>query len=612
MNARAASDARQPRASQGDALARWLEAATAAALFAIDPPGIGGVLLRGAPGALRDGWLELLRGLLGASAPVRRVPVQIAEGRLLGGLDLAATLAAGRPLAERGVLAAADGGIVVLPMAERLPTATAAMIAAALDRGEVVAERDGVQLRSASRFGVVALDEAVHEDERVPAALRDRCAFQLELDGLRLVEPPSIGLDAATISAARAALPGIEADERAIETLCAASLAFGIDSLRAPQLALRVARCSAALAGRSRIDDDDVTLAARLVLAPRATRMPAPLEPESQPEPPEPQPPPPDGADASRDESQQQAEQPLEDRVLDAVRAALPADLLALLMAGQAPRGGARSAGRAGVAGRGDARGRPAGTRRGELRAGARLSVIETLRAAAPWQPLRRRERAAGAGSASAAGRLEVRRDDFRIARFRQKTRTTSIFVVDASGSQALNRLGEAKGAVELLLADCYVRRDQVALLAFRGRAAELLLPPTRSLVRAKRSLAQLPGGGGTPLASGIDAAAALALAARRRGESPVVILLTDGRANVARDGSPGRPLAEQEALAAARAFRAEGFAAMLIDTSPRPQALASQVARELGARYLPLPFADSGALSRAVRANLPGDAARR
>jgi magnesium chelatase subunit D len=241
-------------------------------------------------------------------------------------------------------------------------------------------------------------------------------------------------------------------------------------------------------------------------------------------------------------------------------------------------------------------RGRPAGVRRGEPRGSARLNVVETLRAAAPWQRLRR-------GGRPAPARVEVRRDDFRVSRLKHRAQTTTLFVVDASGSAALHRLAEAKGAVELLLADCYVRRDRVALLAFRGRGAELLLPPTRSLVRAKRSLAGLPGGGGTPLAAGIEAAAALADGVRRRGETPIVIVLTDGRANVARDGTHGRARAEEDAIAAARAVCAAGVTTLLVDTSPQPQPLARRLATEMGASYLPLPHADAAALSRAVRA---------
>ena len=240
--------------------------------------------------------------------------------------------------------------------------------------------------------------------------------------------------------------------------------------------------------------------------------------------------------------------------------------------------------------------------RRGELRAGAKLNVIETLRAAAPWQPLRRREAAAGDGTQP---RILIRKDDFRISRFKQRSETTTIFVVDASGSAALHRLAEAKGAVELLLADCYVRRDQVALIAFRGSAAELLLPPTRSLARAKRSLAGLPGGGGTPLAAGLDAAFALADLIRRKGQTPTVILLTDGRANIARDGGQGRPRAEEDAMNAARQFgrrRCQGRAGRYLAAAG---SLGEQFAREMGARYLPLPHADATTLSKAVLASM-------
>jgi magnesium chelatase subunit D len=247
-------------------------------------------------------------------------------------------------------------------------------------------------------------------------------------------------------------------------------------------------------------------------------------------------------------------------------------------------------------------RGRPIGARRGEPRAGVRINVVETLRAAAPWQPLRRREAGLLQGQGRASPRIEIRSEDFRVTRYRQRTQTTAIFVVDASGSSALHRLAEAKGAVELLLSDCYVRRDQVALIAFRGNSAEIMLPPTRSLVRAKRSLAGLPGGGGTPLAAGIDAAVALADAVRRRGETPIVILLTDGRANVARDPAKGREAAEEEALAAARRLRAANVTTLVVDTSPRPQRKAECLATAMQARYLPLPYADATTLSTAIR----------
>ena len=199
--------------------------------------------------------------------------------------------------------------------------------------------------------------------------------------------------------------------------------------------------------------------------------------------------------------------------------------------------------------------------------------------------------------------RIVVRKEDFHVTRFRQLGQTTTVFVVDASGSAALNRLAEAKGAVEMLLADCYVRRDSVAVLAFRGTRAEILLPPTRSLVRAKRSLAGLPGGGGTPLAAGIDAAAALAAQIRRKGETPIIVLLTDGKANIGRDGRPGRGPAGAEALSAAAQLRVANISTLLVDTSPQPQAGARALAQTMGAHYLALPYAAAQVLQQAVRA---------
>jgi magnesium chelatase subunit D len=189
--------------------------------------------------------------------------------------------------------------------------------------------------------------------------------------------------------------------------------------------------------------------------------------------------------------------------------------------------------------------------------------------------------------------------------RFEDKSDRVLIFAVDASGSAALARLAEAKGAVELLLAQAYARRDHVALIAFRGTKAEVLLPPTRSLVQTKRRLAALPGGGGTPLAAGLRAAMELADHARRRGLTPTVAILTDGRANIALDGQANRAQAAQDAQMMARLLALQGTEALVIDTGNRPEPALRALSDTLRAVYLPMPRADAKRLSTAVSAAL-------
>jgi magnesium chelatase subunit D len=583
----------------------WLDAQVAAALFAVDPAGMGGVLVRAPAGPVRDRWLATVTALLPAKTPVRRLPLHAGDGRLMGGLDLARTLGSGKPVVERGLLAEADGGVLVAAMAERMAPGVAARLGTVLDTGEVRIERDGIAATQPARFGVLAFDERCDDEPPPPTALADRLAIALDLELVPIRAATLAPLHAPKdVANARRRLARVVATPAVVEALCATSIALGVASLRAPVLALRVACAAAALDGRASTGDDDAILAARLVLAPRATCLPATeAEDAQEPEPAPPDAPPENAAEPTAEDDTDRTPEKLDDVVLAAAQAAIPPDLLAKLQRAATVAGGAGGRGTAGKVG---LRGRPAGARRGDPGRGARLDVVETLRVAAPWQRLRRRERGGRAG-----GAVEVRRDDFRVKRFRERTRTTTIFVVDASGSAALHRLAEAKGAVELMLADCYVRRDQVALVAFRDRAAEELLPPTRSLVRAKRGLAGLPGGGGTPLAHGIDTALGVVDRARRRGETPVLVLLTDGRANIARDGSPGRPQAMADALAAAERARVVEVPALVIDTSARPQDSAAQLATAMGARYLPLPYADAARLDAAVR-GITGNRSRR
>jgi magnesium chelatase subunit D len=567
----------------------WRRASLAATLFALDPLGLG-LRVRAGAGPVRD---ELMARLGAALAPMTltRIPAQIADDRLIGGLDVAATLRAGMPVAESGVLAGAHGGVVAVAMAERMTGSVAARLGAALDRGEVALQRDGLSRIWPARIGVVALDEG-RDDEAAPAALLERLAYWVDLEaiGRRDVEPGLFAPD--EITAARGLLPSVEAHEEAIEKLTAIGAALGVASLRAPLFALRAARALAALRGARETEDEDVELAAALVLGPRATRVPAEPEPAPEPESPE--------AESDTQTGEDETPRELEDQVLEAARAAVPPGLLASLAASLAPGSRIAEDGKSGAETYSHARGRPLDARAGSLAKG-RLALVATLRAAAPWRRLRETE--------SDKRLVIVKPEDFRIVRFRQRRGATTIFVVDASGSLAMNRLAEVKGAVELLLADCYVRRDHVALIAFRGKAGEIVLPPTRSTARARRALTGLPGGGGTPIAAGLDMALGLAAASRRKGQTPLIVLMTDGRANIGRDGAPGRPQAMSDALHAARRIRSENFAALAIDTSAasvRDEAPARALAEAMNGAYVKLPLADAGRVNAAVRGARP------
>ena len=631
----------------------WPDPTLAIAVFAVDPANTG-LRLRGPAGPARDALLGTLRDLLPDGAPVRTVPSGITDDRLLGGLDLPATIATGRRVAARGVLSEADGGVVLLSMAERLTPSRAGVLAAVLDTGDVTLERDGLARRTPSRVGVVALDEGLGDDEAPPASLTDRLALLLHLDA---VPPPCPDDTDIAVEAARARLDGVTAPDAVVGALCRTAIAAGIASVRAPLLTLRVARAIAALAGRGTITDADAAAASRLVLAPRATRLPE-APPAPPPELPEPadqhagaqdgdaeaerQDAPPAPADAGAADTPPGRPAPtgeteaagdatdIDAIVLAAVRAALPTRLLAP----GAPATALPSAG-SGAGGRVTARtalrrdtataGRLLGAKRGDPARG-RLHVLETVRAALPWQVLRRAEAASAAAAAVCAfppsatleagvpaapgvrapATLLIRREDFRLQRVAPRLRLTTIFAVDASGSSARQRLAEAKGGVELLLAECYARRDRVALIAFRGRDGAVVLPPTGSMVRARRALSGLPGGGGTPLAAGLDAALDLAERLRRGGELSLLVVMTDGRANVARDGTADRDRAVADALGSARRARLARLPVLLIDIGTRPDPRAAAIADAMAARYLPLPRADAAMLAGAVRAAMP------
>lgn len=580
-----------PASGDGAAREAWPLAHRAAELLAIDPQRLGGAVLRTAPSPVSERWLVFLRSLLPAEAPWRKLPAHAATARLVGGLDLAASLSAGRPLFERGLLAEADGGAIVAPMAERLEPETAAILSAALDEKIVRAERDGFSRSEPARFALLLIDEGASADETVSPRLVDRLAFALDLDRIAIGDAKDASAGRAEIERAATRLPDTNVPDRLIEALGVAALRSGVMSIRALQFAVAAARASAALAGRREAGAEDAALAAALVIAPRALYAPADPDDAAAEAPPE-------AGEAPDSAESQSGDGPLEDRIVAAMKAAIDSSLLAGGAAQRARSGRAQSTGKSGAARKSQAKGRPFGSRRGDPSRGGRLALIDTLRAAAPWQKIR--------GRMDAAQPIAIRRDDLRVARFRRREQSLTIFVVDASGSAAMQRLGETKGAIEHLFARSYSRRDEVALIAFRKSGAEVLVPPTRSLVRARRLLADLPGGGGTPIAAGIDTAAALAIQSAARGRTPTIVLMSDGRANVALSGEGGREAAQADALSAARRLRGAGMRVLFFDTSMRPEPLASALAAEMGAAYYPLPHADARLVAAAVASSRP------
>jgi magnesium chelatase subunit D len=336
-------------------------------------------------------------------------------------------------------------------------------------------------------------------------------------------------------------------------------------------------------------------------------------QPENEQDPVDQEPPPPPEDQSQEEEQEDEDQEPesnvetpqaLEDEILEAAQAAIPADLLARLadLADlKSPKG---MGGKTGAVKVGRMRGRPLGNMPGMPEGGKTLSIIDTLRAAVPWQRVRRAEMLA-AGKTVPLGKIMIRKEDFRIKRYQERTQTLTMFIVDASGSSAMHRLAEAKGAVELLLAECYIRRDQVAVMSFRGSTAELILAPTRSLVKAKRALSGLPGGGGTPLARAIDESFEVASTSMRKGLTPALVFLTDGRANIAKDGSPGRPKAMEDAQQSARAASYYSFKSLWIDTSPQARDEGKAMAALLGSMYLPLPNAGATEVSQAIMQGL-------
>ncbi|MCS7325232.1 MAG: magnesium chelatase ATPase subunit D [Anaerolineae bacterium] len=577
-----------------------LETARQALLLLAVNPALGGAAIAAKVGSGKSTLVRAFAALLPEGTPFVELPLNITEDRLLGGLDLEATLVKGSPVFEPGVLARAHGGVLYVDNANRLEPALAGVLAEVMSNGYVRVEREGVSTTQPARFLLIATYDP--DEGELPLNLLDRMGLIVPLaaqgDASARVEvvrrnlQPTADEDEITmlramLGAARERLPKVCIADDHLAALVQTALALGVEGNRADVFAVHAALAAAALEGRDAVDEEDLRLAVRLVLLPRATQ--APTENASAPQ--LPTAPRSAGSDKEGEEdTSSEQERPLQELLLEAAQAALPPNLLDLPFAAQR-RGRRGSRGQTLNA----RRGRYVRAVIGDPRAG-RIALLPTLLAAAPWQSLRR---------AAGEQRMQIRREDLRVKRFRDKAGTLYIFAVDASGSMAINRMREAKGAAMRLLQEAYVHRDQVALIAFRGQSAQVLLPPSQSVERARRELDVLPTGGGTPLASALFTAWHLARQARERGIAQVtLVLMTDGRANVGLHASAGdRQRLREEVQQLAARLRADGVNAVVLDTQVNylSRNEAPQLAQWLGGRYVYLPNARAEQIANAL-----------
>jgi len=570
-------------------------------ILAVDPR-LGGVAIGAPVGSGKSSLARASVSLFAGSTGFIELPLGSDEEALLGGIDIEATLRTGNRAARRGLLARADGGVLYADALNLLPDAVVNILLGALDTGTVQLEREGMSQQITCRFRLIGTYDPA---EGLPRRhLLDRIGLLVLLPSLSTsaqrhevldhhIHPDYAHwdelavLDAELITQARDLLERVTIAPEQQELLVDLALRAGVEGHRVDMFATAVACAAAALDLRSEVSMEDLDVAARLVILPRAPRDVAPPEPppadQQQAQPP----PPPSNEAQAEDDDQPEAEQqpqpdelaPPQEEILAALLTELPLNLNDLPF---------RTIRR----GRSGSRGATNGTRGRHIRSTAgdprraRIDIPSTLRAAAPWQPLRHKNNLT-------TRKISLRVDDVRVKEFRSKAGVLFCFVVDASGSMALNRMRQAKGAVQTLLQQAYVHRDRVALLAFRGEHCEVLLPASQSVELARRALDILPTGGTTPLAAALLGTIEVAKQARSKGiQQCVALFLTDGRGN---KGLQNDVPIDVEIATLAAAVAAEGIKAVVIDTQRNylSRGEGRKLAEKLAGEYIYLPNAN-------------------
>ena len=439
----------------------------------------------------------------------------------------------------------------------------------------------------------IALDESEGSDVS-GANLSDYLIFSINLDGTRYKDLKKVTINRKKISEARNNLATVEVNKRALDYLIASSEMFSISNMHTIFCTLKVAKALCAYKGEKRVSREDINLAISLSMIHKAKQIPEFQQEEKA-----------KSAENERlrdnDESKaNNSELNSEDKkmLIDALKISLPNNLIESLLSKNSHSISVTESAGSGERNNNFSAGRPIPSISRKYSSDKRIDLMGTLTRAIPWQKLR-------SSSVTKNRKIIIYPQDIMIKRFEKQSERLLIFLVDASGSNAIGRLAEAKGAIEILLSDAYAKRDNVALISFSGLKADPLLLPTKSLVTAKKKLSSLPGGGATPLAKGLLEAFKMADAARSRSIKPIIILLSDGRGNITLDGLGDRVKAIEDTTYIASLIKRNAINNIFIDTSRRKTPMADELARELNGHYFQLPMANSSSISKAVQQSI-------